>query len=259
MDQIQIQWLKNGTGHIAQIYSSGLEFCFVSDDMRQCHNFVYCKDFLQDVVHGFIHKKKASIYGFSYDPTSQPPICMDMCRIALVNSSDKNFKEKIPHMVDFVNQIAKKLHLRRTQVFEAIDPPKKYAKCGVFLLDGSSRWMNSPPLISMYSLFVRCGFSHTKGNDFMETINGIVNDKIKPYQSNDKTQLSGALKGIKNILNLGYRKFFYIDNEKNYPESTRVDTLHNSCGIVAFSGGSSRSVVPYWHRKSLKKVLEEKK
>jgi hypothetical protein len=257
MDQVQIQWLKDGSGHIAQIYSSGLEFCFVSDDMRQCHAFVYCKDFLQDVVHGFIHKKRASIYGFSYDPSTQPPLCMNMCRIALTNSSDKDFREKIPNVVDFVNQVAKKLHLKRTQAFEAIDPPKKYKKCGVFLLDGSSRWMNSPPMVSMYSLFVRCGFSHTKGKDFMETIDGIISGKIPPYQRNDRSQLTGAIKGINNILKVGYRKFFYIDNEKNYPKNTSVDILHNSGGIQAFSSGSN--VVPYWHRKSLKKVLEEKK
>jgi hypothetical protein len=258
MEKIEVKWLKAQGGSIAQIYSSGLEFCFISDDMKQCHKFVFCKDFLQDAIHGHLHSKPASIYGFSYDPTTRPGLCTKRTRIALTNRNDKDFREKIPHMIDFVNQVARKLKLKQTKVFESLEVPPRYEKCGVFITDGSPMWMNSPPLVSMYTLMMRCGFAHTSGNNFMDTIEGIIKGKIKPYQSNDRTQLSGSINGIKNILKIGYRKFFFIDSAKNYPKDADIDTMHNSCGIVGFSNGYSRSVVRYWHRKSLKDVLEGK-
>lgn len=259
MDKVEIQWLKSQGGSIAQIYSSGLEFCFVSDDMRQCHTFVFCKDFLQDAIQGYLHNKKATIYGFSYDPTSSPGLCTKRTRIALANRNDDNFGGKMDGMVDFVNQFAKKLKLKRTHVFEAIDVPSKYSKCGIFLTDGSPRWMNSPPLISMYSLLLRVGCAHTKGHDYMETIKGLLDGKVKQYQTNDVVQLQNAMSGIEKILDVGYRKFFYIDSEKNYPENAATSTMHNSCGIGGFSSGYSRGVCKYWHRKSLQETLKVKK
>jgi hypothetical protein len=143
------------------------------------------------------------------------------------------------------------MHLKPTKVKEVNNPPKQYAKSGIFLTEGSSRWMNSPPMISMYSLLLRCGCAHISGNDCMDTINGIINGKVKAYQRDDASQLKGALPGIELILKLGYRPFFYIDTAKNYPKETYIDTMHNSAGIVGFSSGFSRQICPYWHRKSL--------
>lgn len=260
MNTVEVKWLKTPCSNsIAQIYSSGLEYCFISEDMKQCHAMVYCKDFLQDAVQAFLHGKSASIYGFNYNPKDKPLLFTKKTRVALANKSDNNLKERIPHLIDFLNQFNKRLHLKPTKVREVSNPPKPYAKCGVFLTDGSARWMNSPPMISMYSLLLRCGCAHTIGNDCMDTINGIIKGTVKPYQRNDSSQLSGALKGIEIILKLGYRPFFYIDTTKNYPKETYIDTMHNSAGIVGFSNGFSRQICPYWHRKSLAKRLETSK
>lgn len=258
MKTVKIQWLKTGGSGISQIYASGIQFCFVSDDLRQCHPLVYCKDFLQDAVHGYLHKQRASIYGFTYDPSSRPPLAMGRTRIALANKKDKAFADHIPAMVEFLNHFAKAMKLKPTRARAVSNPPPSY-KSGVFLTDGSPRWMNSPPLLSMYSLLMRVGLAHTPGTDPMATLEGVASGKVKPYQTNDRSQAKSAINGIKNILKVGYRKFFYIDNEKNYPKNAVIDTMHNSCGIVGFSSGTSRRVVPYWHRKSLTNELEAKK
>lgn len=257
MQKIEVNWLNNNSPSISQIYTSGLEYCFISDDMRQCHDFVYCKDFLQDAVQAFLHSRVANIYGFSYDPKTSPAICMQRTRIALANSSDRDFANNIANTLDFVNQFAKKLHLKPTQVFEAATPPKKY-RCAV-VTDGSPRWMNSPPMLSMYTLLLRCGCVHTIGKDCMETVRSITESKIKCYGRDDVSQLKDAMKGIEKILSLGYRPFFYIDNDKNYPSGVDINTMHNEGGIVGFSSGYSRDICRYWHRKSLAKRLETKK
>lgn len=259
MEKIEIKWLKSSsTSNIGQIYSSGLEYCFISKNMEQCHALIYCKDFLQDAVQAHLHGKSASIYGFTYNPKTKPPIDLEKTRIALVNKSDDKFAEKIPHLLDFLNQFAKKLHLKPTRVLEVSNPPKRYSGCGVFVTEGSPRWMNSPPLISMYSLLLRCGCAHTAGNDAMKTIKSIINGTIKPYQSSDSSQLRSALNGIEKIVKMGYRPFFYIENAKNYPKDIDIDTMHNMGGIVGFSSGGTEDICPYWHRKSLAKRLGSK-
>lgn len=255
---MNIEFLKSpqsGKG-VAQVYSSGLEFCFISEDLKQCHSFVYCKDFLQDAVQAHLHKKTARIYGFSYNPKKKPPLNMTRTTIAFANKSDKKLKDKIPNAIDFINQFSKKLKLTKTEIKEVSNPPKGYDN--VFVSYGSSRWMNSPPLLSMYTLLLRCGFVHTVGKDCMSTIEGIIGGKIKPYSSNDISQLRGAKNGINSILKLGYRAFFYIDTAKNYPKQASTDEMHELTGIVGFSSGLSKDVCSYWHRKSLKERIGEK-
>lgn len=255
MDKVAVNWLNNESQSIAQVYSSGLEYCLLSEDFRQCHDFVYCKDFLQDAVQAFLNNREAEIYGFEYNPITDPPVYLKKTRIALANKSDKDFLSRVPNTLDFVNQFAKKLHLKKTKAFEA-NPPKTYKQ--VVVMDGSQRWLNSPPLLSVYTLFLRCGFAHTIGTDFMDTINGIIDGKVKCYGREDATQLRGALEGIKKILSLGYRAFFYIDDSKNYPSGVDIDSMHNDGGIVGFSSGYSLDICRYWHRKSLAKRLEAK-
>ncbi len=245
MEKVTIEWLKHANRSIAQIYSSGLEYALVNDKLQQCHDFVYCKDFIQDAVHGSLYGHTASIYGFSYNPKTQPPLSLDQLRVVLVNNADKNMRDKIPNVIDFLAQFCKKMKLKPSKAYEAANPPKGY-KSGAFMIVGSGMWLNAPVLVSMYSLLMRVGFVHTKGEDAMKTIDKLVSGKVKPYQSNDTYQMTSAKKGIEQILKNGYRKHFFIDTKKNYPEGCNIGTMHNSSGIVAFSQGSSKSVCKYW-------------
>jgi len=251
-EQVKIKWCGNSM-FLAQIYSSGLEYSFCSPQNEQCHTFVYCKDFLQDAVHAFLNGGTASIFGFTYSPAKNPSLSMDRTKILLVNKSDPKFAEKIPNVLDFINQFSKRLKLKRTIVYQASNPPNKY-KNGVFLFEATGMWMNAPVLISMYSLFLRAGFAHKIGEDALTTIDRIISGKASGYGSNDRTQLSGAKRGIDKILEHGYRKFFYIDTKRNYPASLSTGTMHGNTGIVAFANGTR--VVPYWTRKNLAKKVK---
>ena len=245
-EKVKVDWQAKARG-ISQVYSSGLEYCFVSNKFEQCHPFVFCKDFLQDCIYAHVNSKTASIFGFSYNPKTMAKIDMENTRIAVANSKDSSIGKKIDNVLDFINQFCKKLKLKRSKVFTCSNPPLKY-RGGVYVLCGSGMWMNSPPLISLYSLLIRLGFVHTKGEDCIETINKILKGTIKPYQSSDTLQLMQAKNGIDKILKLGYRKFFYKDIKKNYPERVPVGTMHGSCGIVGFSQNCTKNVVPYWNR-----------
>lgn len=253
METVEIVWLKDKPS-LSQIYSSGPEFCFVSEKNQQCHPFVMCKDFLNDAIYGCLHNKSASIYGFTYN-TSSPPISFEKTRLAYTNSSDPKLSEKIPGILDFINQVAKKLHLKRTSVKQISNPESKYKKSGIYLFESTPMWMNSPPLISMYSLFLRVGSVHTVGDTFSKTIEDIISDKKKAYQKNDKSYLASAAKGIDDILKHGYRKFFFKDTKKNFPEKKSIGSIHDAFGIVGFSHDNG---MKYWSKKR-KEAKEGKK
>ena len=245
-EELRITWLRKRPS-LSQIYHSGLEYCFVSKDNKQCCPFVLCKDFLQDAVMAMHHGKSVSIYGFEYDPKQYEPISMDHMKMAITNSVDAELGDRIPNMIDFLHQFERKLRLIRTRVREVKNPPKKYSKCGVYLLDGSNRWLLSPPLLSMYTLLIRMGFTHKKGDKYNVTMKNMSSDKIGSYQTQDINQLNRAKKGIERILKCGYLKIFFKDPIKNFPD-VGVGSMHNSMGICAFSDNHTRSYVKHWHR-----------
>lgn len=255
-EPIQIEWLKKKPA-LCQAYETGLEYSFIDGNNNQVCCFVTCKDFLQDAITAMYHKKKIEIYGFKYDAAKDRPVYADKTRIAIANSQDKKFSDKIPAMIDLVNQVERKLHLIRTTATAVANPPKKYEKCGVFVLDSSSRWMLSPPMLSLYTLLIRVGFVHKIGDDYSKTFKRLVNHKIEPYQESDAEQLSAAQSGIERILKYGYAKLFYKDPERNFPD-VPIESMHNYYGIVSYATGQTKSRMKYWHRDPDKKPKPKK-
>ena len=259
MEKIKIDWLQKDSNEqrIQQIYSQGLEYA-LSAGHKQCCDFVYCKDFLQDVIWANVNKSPVEIYNFKYDPGLIPINLEDQMYMLIANESDQFFGQKITTCLDFLNQIEKDLKLKRTIAFECENYPDKYNPGGVYLLKASQRWMLSPPLISLYTTLVRCGFVHTIDNNYVHTLNGIANGTIKAYQSNDSEFVKSSFAGISAIIALGYRKIFYGDMTKNYPKHIQTSILHHDCGIRAYSWGYTKKNFPYWHRDNLLEILKER-
>jgi hypothetical protein len=243
----KIQWLQEKQS-LSQALGSGLEYAFVSNDYKQCCPFVLCKDFLHDAVYNRIHKTKKTIYGYHCSvKEGHPLIDLEKMRVVLANSSDRKMRQKIPNCLEFMNQIEQHLKMSLTIARECSSPRPKYAAGGIWLFESSKRWMSSPPMVSLYTLLVRVGFSHVLGSEFKTTIENIVNYSIKPYQYEDRGRLTGCKDGMNYILKHGDRKIFYSEIKKNYPR-VRINTLHNDLGIIGFSNGSTKNIVPYWHR-----------
>jgi hypothetical protein len=235
-----------------QAISRGVEFAFISRDFKQCCPFVLCKDFLQDAIYNQLYQTKKKIYRFQYNPSVESPICLDRVRLAVANSNDPHFRIRIPHCLDFLNQIEVSLKMGKTKVKECAKPPKKYIQGGVWLFEGSKRWIVSPPMISLYTMLIRLGFTHVQGLDFWKTLHAINDGNLTPYQSEDGERLEESLGGIKRILEEGDRKIFPRDLKVNYPKGIRICDLHNELGICAFSKGYTESLVPVWHKKKEK-------
>jgi hypothetical protein len=245
--KIKIEW-KPKKSRISQVYSEGLEYAFITKDNKQIHQMVYCKDFLQDAIYALLNNKYVDIYNFIYSPGNDLPLCMDATKVILSHYKDKNFRPKIPACVEFINQIEVLLKMKQTEVFEGSDAPAIYRKAGIWMFVGSKRWMQSPPLISMYTLLLRIGLMHERGTHWRKTIEEMLDGKVSPYQVYDKKQLQNAMPGIEHILRFGDRKLFGGDIKKNYPNKISISEMHNSFGIIGFSEGSPKHHMPTWYK-----------
>lgn len=267
MDVIKVEWNKTKPS-LNQIYSRGFEMALVGknkdDSLVQATPFVLCKDYFQDAVNAQINNKKQAIYGFSYNPETCPPVMTDRIRLAIGNAADSTLGEKIPSILDLLNQAERKLKLIRSKAFSIETPHSKYeGKGGNFLIEGSIKWMIAPPMLSLYTLLVRLGLSHKIGKDFWESLKDITENKTTLYASgtsgsNDVGYLKQAMPVIKKIFEFGYTKIFYLNAKDNYPNNIPVEKLHNSFGIVGLATNSCASEMPYWVKDPSKKKPKKK-
>lgn len=244
---------------ISQIPKKGLEYAFVSEDYTQIHQLVWCKDFMQDVVFGYIHKKQVDIYGFSYNPKVCSPLYLDKTRVMLNSYKDLNFEPKVLlNLKDFLHQIEDRLKMSHTVFEKVANPPHHYRRTGVFLLNSSKRWMKAPPMMSLYTLLLRTGLLHTPGDDFLETLRKVREREIPGYFDYDRHEkdyqlLVDGQRGIETILQYGDRKLFFADIKKNYPVrhnglKVSIYTIHDNWGLLGFSRRNTRFAFPRWHR-----------
>ena len=183
MKTVEVEWHPKTLKNISQIPKDGVEFAFVDEKFKQSHQLVWCKDFLQDVIAAVVQKKKISIYGFSFDPEKNT-ISMDRTRILIANHKDENFEQRVLNCQKFLKEFEAKLGLKRTRVFKCTSSPPTYKKSGVFVLESSRRWLISPPMISLYSLFVRIGLVHNPEQTAQQTLDDVLSRKLKPYNHN---------------------------------------------------------------------------
>lgn len=247
----KVDWYK-GEQNLRQALSSGVEFSFVSSDNQQVSPFAYCKDYLQDAVQGYVTKKKKTIYGFTYDPKKHPAICLKKTRLLVTNSRDVNFGTKVDCCLGFLHQIERDLKISRTQATLCENPPGQYVRCGVWLFEGSNRWIKSPPMISMYTLLIRLGFGCGYNVNYKDYLESVKAGKSDAYMPVDKIRLQEAYKGINRILAIGDKTIFDKKIENNYPSAIKVSTMHNACGIIGFSvgGGEIRKHMPQWYKET---------
>jgi len=237
-------------GSISQVYHSGLQYALVSDADEQACPFVYCKDFFQDAYQGFYLGETREIYGFRYNPAEHKPLSTNSLKLMVLNAKDPNFHQKITAAHDFLIQIERAMKMRqKTQVFEVRSPPEwvKLKKMRVFVFKGNRRWLASPVMISLYTLLLRCGFTHTLRTPYKKTINELCEGKKEPYQVSDKEQLIPSLIGLSHIIKTDDQKIFGENIEENFPQDVPIGTMHNHMGIVSYSSGYCKTRFPKWY------------
>jgi hypothetical protein len=222
---------------------------------------------MQDAIHGFLNKSKASIYGFTYDPLIDKPVSMKRTRLMVTNWKDSEFGSRVTNRVlPLMHEAEDKLGMSRTILEKCLKVPPRYSKSGAWVFNSDIRWSIAPPMISMMTLLIRVGLVRESDDSLETTLTKIKDEKIDGYYSTenqqDQYQVKRAEKGIKTILSMGDRNIFYKNIKKNYPafndhtdykKRINIYTFHDRAGIGSFSDGSTKHVFPYWHRHEGKK------
>ena len=259
----EVKWHPK-TNKICQIPKEGLEFAMLSNGYEQLNQLVWCKDFMQDLIWSYVNNQVIDIYGFHYDPRNSASPSIKRLKLLVTNYKDANFGDKIKNNVlPLLHSVEDRLKMSKTILEKCKTAPATYKKAGVWILDSSKRWLKSPPMLSFFTLLVRIGLVHNSTDSLEETLKKIEEGKIQSYydaKNRDKEMISKATSGIKDILKYSDRKIFpskiqlnysskYIDNvsDGSFSKMT-VYNIHDRCGLVGFSRGTTRQYFPDWHK-----------
>jgi hypothetical protein len=228
---------------MCQIYSSGLEFAFVSAEGEQCHSFAYCKDFLQDAVWAQLRKKSTSIFGFMYEYGKNPPIDITNCRLAVRLRKSTDLKEKCTASLNFLREIDSEMQKANPELdFSStqLSFGGKYEGEGddTWVFCGGSAWLHNPILISFYSLLIRMGMTY-KGGGWRSHF-----EAGELIGRNDRSYATSVLKRLDKITNEAVSSLFAKEMIDNYPDTPMLPAgMHGKSGIVSFSNDTINPAV----------------
>lgn len=251
----QVEFAENY--HTSQIYSQGFEFAFMTKlegVWKQVCTFVYCKDFLHDLVWAFINRTKYEIYGFKYDSAKHYPLETNHCAFACRNNALKKEPEEFHARRDacqnFLNQLEEKLGFEPSRIFQV-----EHEAGPCWLIIGDKRWQHAPPILGLFTLFIRIGFAHDPKESYKTTLENCQAGKFKITKFvneagyNDPAYIRESWKGVQVFLEHG-TDAFHPTIEENYPvDLPNKISLHNSVGPVNWSKGYAKVAMPRWYEK----------
>jgi hypothetical protein len=208
----------------------GMDYAFLSADHKQCHEWVKCRDFLNDALRGQLNKKAESIYGFSFSAKENPPMCLDKMYLLVkykdATNTSENTKAVLNSALDIIHCIEK---------HGGIKPLSKLHKVSdldhAYIFEGASDWVESTFMISLYTLLIRLGAKKIGFKDKEELDSKL--EKLCTNGSsgdNDITYLKTVRAFIHKIVEK--RKELQYESKKIFADKY-LDTFHNYSGIVA--------------------------
>lgn len=259
MDGITLRDVKwhPKTNRICQIPKEGLEFAMLSANYEQLNQLVWCKDFMQDLIWSHVNKHPIEIYGFKYNPIESPAPSMNRIRLLVTNYKDAEFGTKLQNNVlPLLHSVEDRMKMSQTVLEKCKSCPPTYKKAGVWILDGSKRWLKSAPMVSLYTLLIRIGLVHDPSDSLEMTLSKIKEGRVRSYfddKNRDKKVVTDAIQGINKILLYSDQKLFPADVRKNYKMTSSIGkmsvyTMHDRCGIVGFSQETTKQYFPEWHK-----------
>lgn len=171
----------------AQLYHSDVpQFCWVSKPVKgvwqQNSSWYSCRETFASQLKHFIRAIKISPPTGTQWPKSRRPIDMKRTRFVMCYKTNGPAAVAKARMTRQENDIKRGLKLVRmlerragwvqTQVYRPTnDKSLKELGCNVFIISGSSRWMRSSQLLSLYCLCLR--FGACKDLTKLKTLNGM--------------------------------------------------------------------------------------
>lgn len=221
---------------------TGFFFAFVTspqEGLRQCHEWVKCRDFLPDAARAQITGDAFNIYNFKFSKRN-PPIDLTKMRMLVSKErlDDKNipdFKNKIAAALKLLNHYERLGGMPLTRVEEVdLEKPEKYKL--IYMFTGSSEWMKSPILISMYSFLIRLGDKEISFKTHKELLEKFKALTSGPGQDNDIRYLKSSWNYMKDIV-VNRANLFKAKDRKGFHDvfykEIRKESFHDRMGLRA--------------------------
>lgn len=260
MSKKKIIFYNNTTRLNEEYQTVAMKFSFISregEEFVQCHDWIACRDFLHDAIRGMLTRQPSSIYGFSYSHDKNPPLDLKHTRLLVSQKGLKcgdEFEEKLFNALKLVNHYEFLVGIELTKITKIISDLNKNYKY-IWEVKGPKFWMNTPYLISMYTLLLRLGYKNIKFDNKKE-----LKEEFKRITKNPDDNNTRYLKKIYSKLEPIILKHKSIIDEKRdgfsslYFEETPIGSFHHKSGIVSTCTGAS------WSTKLNERILslEEK-
>jgi len=223
---------------------TGFHYAFMSADGKMCHHWIKCRDFLQDALRNQLTGRKDQIYGFNYNPDTDPKCDTQTTRMlvkripAPTNDAGKaEFDEMVKSALGLVNYYEKahKITPRSTVVRATHPGTDQY----VYLFQGSGEWSQGAVMIAIYTFLIRIGFFKPKFKDeegLVKEYKRIMTDKSA---SNDTRYLKTVYKNLHPALKHRAKHMFkkpgHKKGDKVLFHDSPMSSFHHHSGIVSLS------------------------
>lgn len=225
-------------------YNQSVMFSLVSDDNRQVSYFMVCRDYLQEIIQaGYIGESK-TVCRTKYEKEQEP--AREHIKIMMTYGGAENIDAQIEQLQNFLHQAETALGLELTQIFNVKHPNRR-----IFLFIGDKTWVSAPPMLSMYTLFLRTGLHHAGGN-FRDTLNRIADGTIKVNNSDDPEYIRESERAFRWAFDEVNPKLIFSEDVKGnftVPMPDNSWNMHSNSGIVAWSKKKmAKKIWPQWYK-----------
>lgn len=222
-----------------------MQFAFLSSPksgMKQCHPFVLCRDFLQDVVKAHLDEGNCDIFGLKYNFGKNPPINISGMRMLVTREGlpDKDkltFLKKLWNSKDLLNHYENTAGWSKTTILK-VDDNSNNKKNHIWLFIGSKEWMRSSFLVSMFTYIIRLGAKEIKfssNEELEEAYKELIKSSkmwVNGVKDNDLFYLGECWDKL--FLIVKYNKELFSDDiKKNYAVADGMGSMHNYGGILS--------------------------
>ncbi len=244
--------------NLSEIYqTSKITFAFLSaprDGNKQCHQFVKCRDFLQDALRTSLTGVASKIYGFEFDVKKNPPIDNRKTRMIIrSNMADKEFEKVILKAEKLLHHYEHMAGVVSTSISKN---GKDYILCS------SNFWMFSPVLISLYTLLIRLGeydLNFTKFDNV--SLLKAYDTLAKSTKTDNEVSYVRSVKAYIHKIVINSHYVFTTLRKNNYDDiyfkDATIHTFHNDSGIVALCTATDASKIHHNNYKRLQDTLKD--
>jgi hypothetical protein len=209
-------FLKSGKSlTLAQAYGncSMPEFAIVAPDGTMIGAWMRCKDYIQDVWWGFFNQKKYSIYGWEWNPESDPHPSTRWLLLAIrwAGKSQDEMQTMLENVKGTMEDVEKKLRIPRH-----LKSKFSTVRSDYFIVYGSPRWLKAVCTVSFFTWLIRASLTNT-GKKYSTL------DRKKFAVTNDSYYANSGADTIKLLMEFGFKAI-----EADWQKYTEVRMVHNN-------------------------------